>query len=188
MSTLPGNTSLLQRKIDVCFGHFDIDDNGFIDREDLLSLGAQLLSQFGEPATSPKAIKLMDGMARFWDALVAVADQNGDGQLSREEYRDCMTGAFVEDPGGFDASFLPLAQAVSALLDTDGDGAVDEREFQAWQQVFRTPPEHRAAGFRRLDANGDGKLTVDELLAAVREYYLSPDAEANGNWLFGPIS
>ncbi|NJQ00461.1 EF-hand domain-containing protein [Streptomyces zingiberis] len=186
MTTLSG-TPLLHRKIDVCFGHFDTDDNGSVDREDLLTLGAQLLSKFGEPVTSPKGIALMDGMARFWDALVAVSDQDGDQRLSRDEYRSAMTGAFVEDPGNFDTAFRPLAEAVCALLDTDGDGAVDEREFEAWQDVFRTAPGDRAEAFRRLDADGDGKLSVGELLAAVREYYLSPDADATGNWLYGSV-
>ncbi|MBZ6131579.1 MULTISPECIES: EF-hand domain-containing protein [Streptomyces] len=188
MTTLSGGTPLLHRKIDVCFRHFDTDDNGSIDREDLLTLGAQLLSKFGEPVTSPKGVALMDGMTRFWDALVAAADQDGDQRLSLDEYRACMTGAFVEAPEGFDTSFRPLAEAVCALLDTDGDGQVDEREFQAWQEVFRTAPEHRAEAFRKLDTDGSGKLTVDELLAAVREYYLSPDADATGNWLYGPVA
>ncbi|WP_030419149.1 EF-hand domain-containing protein [Streptomyces sp. SCSIO 75703] len=187
MTTLSG-TDLLHHKIDLCFRHFDTDDNGVIDREDLLTLGAHLLSRFGEPVTSPKGTALMDGMARFWDALVAVADENGDGVLSREEYRACMTGAFVTSPDGFETSFRPLAEAVVTLLDTDGDGEVDEGEFRAWQEVFRTAPEDRAAAFQRLDTDGSGSLTVDELLTAVREFYVSPDAGAAGNWLYGPVA
>ncbi|MGA5701752.1 EF-hand domain-containing protein [Peterkaempfera bronchialis] len=187
MTTLSG-TPLLHHKIDVCFGHFDTDDNGSIDREDLLTLGSQLLTRFGEPATSPKGTALMDGMTRFWDALSAVADLDGDGKLSPEEYRASMTGAFITSAEGFDASFRPLAEAVCALLDTDGDGEVDEQEFQAWQEVFRTEPADRAAAFRRLDTNGNGKLSVDELLAAIRQYYISPEADAAGNWLYGPLA
>ncbi|GAA3369922.1 calcium binding protein CalD [Streptomyces sannanensis] len=187
MTPLSG-TPLLHRKIDLCFRHFDTDDSGSIDREDLLTLGAQLLSRFGEPATSPKGTALMDGMSRFWEALVRVADQDGDGRLSPEEYRACMTGAFVDSPEGFDTSFRPLADAVCALLDTDGDGEVDEKEFAAWQEVFRTAPEDRAAAFQKLDIDSNGKLSVDELLAAIRQYYVSPDADAAGNWLYGSVA
>lgn len=187
MTTVSG-TPLLHRKIELCFGHFDADDDGFIDREDLLTLGSQLLSRFGEPVTSLRGVELMDGMTRFWDALVDVADQDGDERLDLDEYRDAMLGAFVESDEGFDASFRPLAEAVCALLDTDGDGEVSEREFAVWQDVFRTAPEDRDEAFRRLDTDGSGSLTVDELLSAIREYYRSPDADAAGNWLYGPIA
>ncbi|MFD4020039.1 EF-hand domain-containing protein [Streptomyces sp. SH5] len=183
--TAPVATPFVHRKIDVCFRHFDTDDNGVIDREDLLTLGAQLLSKFGEPVTSPRGVALMDGMTRFWEALLAAADQDGDQRLTRDEYRNCMTGAFVESPEGFDTSFRPLVEAVMALMDTNGDGQVDEPEFQAWQEVFRTTPEKRTEAFRKLDADGNGRLSTDELLAAVRQYYLSADADATGNWLFG---
>ncbi|MFJ1564125.1 EF-hand domain-containing protein [Streptomyces erythrochromogenes] len=187
MTALSG-TPLLHHKIDVCFGHLDADGSGQVDREDLLTLGSRLLAKFDEPATSPKGTALMDGMTRFWDALAEAADVDADGRLTAEEYRAGMTGAFVASAGGFDASLRPLVQAVCTLLDTDEDGEVDEREFQAWQQVFGTAPEHRAAAFKHLDTDGSGKLSVDELLAAMRQYYISPDAAARGNWLYGPVA
>ncbi|EFK97982.1 calcium binding protein [Streptomyces sp. SPB78] len=187
MTTTSG-TPLLHRKIDVCFGHFDTDGSGSIDREDLLTLGSQLLAKFGEPATSLKGTTLMDGLARFWDALVAAADVDGDQRISPEEYRAGMTGAFVTPAGGFDTSLLPLAKAICALLDTDGDGEVNESEFQAWQEVFGTAPADRATAFRKLDGDGDGRLSADELLVAIRQYYVSPESEAAGNWLYGPVA
>ncbi|MCY0933037.1 aldehyde dehydrogenase family protein [Streptomyces sp. H34-S4] len=187
MTTLSG-TPLLHHKIDVCFGHLDADGNGSVDREDLLTLGAQLLAKFGEPATSPKGTGLMDGMARFWDALAEAADTDGDQRLSPEEYRAGMTGAFITSPDGFEKAFRPLTEAVVALLDTNGDGEVDEKEFRAWQEVFRTAPDHRAAAFKSLDTDGSGKLSTGELLSAMREYYISPEANVAGNWLFGPVA
>ncbi|MGW7327957.1 hypothetical protein ACWGIU_04945 [Streptomyces sp. NPDC054840] len=48
-------------------------------------------------------------------------------------------------------------------------------------------PADTEALFRRIDADGDGDgcLTVDELLDAVREYYTGTDEDAPGNLLFG---
>ncbi|MFI1281041.1 aldehyde dehydrogenase family protein [Streptomyces sp. NPDC020858] len=186
MATLSG-TALLNKKFDVCFGHLDADGNGSVDREDLLTLGAQLLAAFDEPATSPKGTRLMDGLAQFWDALSAAADADGDKRLTPQEYRTGMKGAFITSAVGFDQAFRPLTEAVVGLLDSDGDGEVDEKEFQVWQEVFRTSEENRAAAFRALDKDGSGKLSVEELLTSLREYYTSPDADATGNWLFGKL-
>ncbi|MGW4808140.1 EF-hand domain-containing protein [Kitasatospora sp. NPDC004272] len=186
MTELSG-PALLDQKFALCFGHLDADGDGSVDREDLLTLGALLLSAFGEPPTSPKGTALMEGMARYWEALAAAADADGDRRLTPEEYRAGMTGAFVSSPDGFRTALRPLTRAFVDLIDTDGDGEVDEQEFQVWQQVFRTAPEDRAAAFRHLDTDASGKLSVDELLSALQEFYVSPDPAAPGNWLYGPL-
>lgn len=185
--TTQSHDAVLDRKIDVCFGHIDADGNGSLDREDLFTLGARLLAGFGEAPTSPKGTRLMNGMVTFWDAVVAASDADGDGRLTPEEYRTGMKGAFITSEEGFSRAFRPMLEAVCGLLDTDGDGEVDEEEFQVWQEVFRTAPQDRAAAFRTLDTDGSGKLSVDELLAAMHEFYTSPDPGAPGNVLYGPL-
>lgn len=190
MSTTTEQTTddtLLDQKIDTCFGHIDADGNGTLDREDLFTLGARLLAAFGEGPTSPKGTRLMDGMVTFWDAILAASDADGDGRITPEEYRAGMKGAFITSPDGFSRAFRPMLEAVCGLLDKDGDGEVDEEEFQVWQEVFRTAPEDRAAAFRALDADGSGRLSVDELLDAMHQYYTSRDPQAPGNVLYGPL-
>ncbi|GAU71069.1 hypothetical protein SSP35_26_00410 [Streptomyces sp. NBRC 110611] len=184
--TTQAQDALLNQKIDVCFGHIDADRNGTVDREDLFTLGARLLAEFGESATSPKGTLLMNGMVTFWTAIASAADADGDGRLTPEEYRTGMKGAFITSAEGFSQAFRPMLEAVCKLLDTDGDGEVDEKEFQAWQRVFRTAEEDRAAAFQALDADGSGKLSVGELLDAMHQYYTSTDPNAPGNVLYGP--
>ncbi|MFG2006855.1 EF-hand domain-containing protein [Spirillospora sp. NPDC048911] len=181
------STDLMIRKIDVCFGHLDVDGNGAVERDDLLGLGSRLVAQFGESPTSPKATAMAAGMARFWEALSRAADADGDGRITPEEYRRGMIGAFVDDASGFDRAFLPMAQAVCALMDTDGDGTVSRQEFSEFHRVMRTSVENADLAFDKLDTDGSGDLSVTEVLAAMRDYYTNPDegSEALGNWLFG---
>ncbi|KIZ17009.1 EF-hand domain-containing protein [Streptomyces natalensis] len=186
--TTQAQDTLLNQKIDICFGHIDADGNGSLDREDLFTLGARLLAAFGEAATSPKGTRLMDGMVTFWDAVASAADADGDGRLTPEEYRTGMKGAFITSGEGFSQAFRPMLEGVCGLLDTNGDGEVDEKEFQVWQEVFRTAPQDRAAAFQALDADGSGKLSVDELLDAMHQYYTSTDPNAPGNVLYGPLN
>ncbi|WP_457028003.1 EF-hand domain-containing protein [Kitasatospora sp. P5_F3] len=179
--------SLLDQKIDRCFGHIDKEGRGSVDHDDLLTLGARLLAQFGEQPTSPRGTRLMLGMTEFWDALYAAADTDGDSRLSLAEYRAGMKGAFIASAAGFDATFRPLTEAICTLLDTDGDGEVSAQEFYDWQKTFGVKPAESQAAFQALDTDGSGALSVTELLAAMREYYTGRSADAPGNQLYGPL-
>ena len=40
---------------------------------------------------------------------------------------------------------------------------------------------------RRLDADGDGLIGRDDLLAAIRAYYFDESPDSAGSWLLGPL-
>ena len=119
--------------------------------------------------------------------MVARADTDGDGKLSRDEFIKARTS-------GLEQNF--------ARMDTDGDGKLDEKEVEAGTGQaramaagagFRRPPGQRpqrpegerpraagegrpqrpgedamaAQGFDRMDTDGDGKLSREEFLAGM---------------------
>lgn len=77
-------------------------------------------------------------------------DRNHDGKLDAEEcgqsYREFLSGANL--------AFMRF-HPVLAALDADHDGEISAKEI-----------ENAAAALKTLDKNGDGKLTVDEILPA----------------------
>jgi Ca2+-binding EF-hand superfamily protein len=71
------------------------------------------------------------------------------------------------------------------IFDRDHDGRIN---LDDWQLFFRTTgvaEEHFATAFDKLDRDGNGYLTIDEIAAAGREFYGSDDPDAPGNWLYG---
>jgi Ca2+-binding EF-hand superfamily protein len=85
------------------------------------------------------------------------ADYNGDGRISREEFRNQAANvAFNADKnkdGMIDDGEFKLTEAQRKAMDSNGDGKVSVEEFQ----------EGQMAGFDEVDKNGDGFLDANEM-------------------------
>lgn len=85
------------------------------------------------------------------------ADYNGDGKISREEFRnEAAKAAFGADKnknGFIDDDEFKLSDEQRKGMDGNGDGKVSVEEFQLGQM----------AGFDALDKNGDGFLDASEM-------------------------
>lgn len=85
------------------------------------------------------------------------ADYNGDGRISREEFRNQAANvAFAADKnkdGTIGEDEFKLAPEQRKAMDKDGDGKVSVEEFQLGQM----------AGFDEVDKNGDGFLDANEM-------------------------
>lgn len=180
---------LLDRKLERSFNRLDADGSGEIDATDIIALGSRLLTALAEPSDSPKADAVMKGIVNFWQDLFTELDIDRDGKVTPEEYKVGMTRLYGQGGPAYDRSFRPMMQAILTVVDTDGDGRISPEEFHKAQEAFDTElsPADAEALFRRIDANGDGTLTVDELLDAVRDYYTGTAEDAPGNLFFGEL-
>ncbi|NUT31973.1 MAG: hypothetical protein HOV79_02755 [Hamadaea sp.] len=179
-------TDLQIEKLDRAFDHIDANHSGEIERDDLLGLGSRVLLGFGEAPTSTKGKQLLDRFDELWTEILAHADGDGSGAISPSEFRAAMISAYIEGRK-FDKSFRPAAVAIAALCDHDGDGAIGMNEFQILQSAFGTGDGDAVSAFQRLDTDGNGTLSVDELVQAAHDYYIGEDPKAPGNSLFGPL-
>ncbi|GGO73337.1 EF-hand domain-containing protein [Nonomuraea cavernae] len=179
-------TDLLNHKLDRAFDHIDAGGKGVIEREDLLGLAARIVVGFGESPTSVIGSSLVGGFDAIWSALMETLGRDGYSRISREEFRVGMDKAFISGDR-YDPVFRPAMEAVAELCDGDGDGMVGPREFRMLLSAYGTAYDDVDEAFDRLDRAGRGVLTVDELVLAARQFYVSDDPGAAGNWLFGPL-
>jgi Ca2+-binding EF-hand superfamily protein len=174
---------VLHHRIDSTFAHYDVNGNGVIELADIYALANRLLRAFGEPASSERGRDLVEAYDRFWEVLAELCDTDRDGRIGPEEYREAMIEAFVGG-GPFEADFLEIVQSLLDLADTNSDGRVDAAEFGVLLKARGLTEEECGMAFAHLDTDGDGAISVDEYVTAVRDYYTNPAEDTPGSWLY----
>ncbi|WP_378309988.1 EF-hand domain-containing protein [Amycolatopsis silviterrae] len=173
------------RKLIRRFELMDANGNGYLEREDYALLSRRLIEEFAGSAGPAKANAVLDTYLRYWDEFIGHMDRDGDGRVTKGEFVQAISAKTI-DAAGFDRVAEPHFRAVCELADTDGDGSVNRAEFIRVMSVYGVGAQDAEAVFARLDSDADGALTVGELTAAGRDFYLSDDDGSNGSGLFGP--
>lgn len=179
-------TAVHDRRLTRRFELMDADGDGYIEREDYEALARRLVQGFAESSTSPKGRAVVDTYLRFWEEFVSTMDADGDGRVSRDEFVNAIKGQVI-DGDAFDRVYPAHVRAVVELADTNNDGTLDRSEYVRLMSLYGVN-EHEASGsFEHVDADHDGYLTVDEMIAHTRSFYLNANPDSSGRDLFGRV-
>ncbi|WP_033439904.1 EF-hand domain-containing protein [Saccharothrix sp. NRRL B-16314] len=173
---------LQQRKFEQHFDRYDRNGDEVIDQSDIDGLVQGWCVGFGVQPGSEQWRRVTKLANRFWQMLDGHLDADGDKVITKEEWV-----AAHDNPDFVEKVAMPLAQATFELGDTDEDGRVSLNEWMTLQACARVGQIEALEAFQALDNDGDGFVTADEHAAAIREFYLSTDANSAGNRLAGRI-
>jgi len=159
------------------FQSLDRNGDGFVDGDDyevvVQSLAQRRNLQPGSPELEDVRAKVMHG----WEGLRELGDVDGDGRVTRDEFVESLA-ALAETSEGIDRIGLSIADQLITAMDVDGDGRLDLEEFVDMMVVFGAAADRVEAQFRHIDADSDGFVTRDELLASMRRFFLDEDPSA----------
>ncbi|WP_280266404.1 EF-hand domain-containing protein [Nocardia wallacei] len=181
-------SDFLRRKLERRFQTFDFDGNGRIDRGDFESSATAVADAFGHGADSPARQRLLELSLGLWDLLASVADTDGDGRIDLGEYQRAFADGLLVTEDSFEKGYRPFLDAIMAIADTDGDGLLDADEHVRWTGALMHLPESDARTIHhRLDTDGDGHISTDDLLHAIHDYYFDDTPDSVGTWLLGQL-
>jgi Ca2+-binding EF-hand superfamily protein len=89
------------------------------------------------------------------------------------------------DPNLYNKFVDDFAGEIFDNFDSDKDGYISLDEFIDMFCAYRIEVRFAAKAFRKIDLNHDDLISRGELISAVKEYFISNDEDAPGNWLFG---
>jgi Ca2+-binding EF-hand superfamily protein len=172
-----------EQKAENSFQVFDTDGDGVAGRSEIDLAAERAGKAFGHKPGSPAMQSLAKANARLWQ-LLAVVDTDNDDQITLAEYKAALP-SLVANPS-FAAALNALFDALVQIADGDDDGKLTRDEYVRLFKVRAGLSEDEAdAAFDRIDSNGDGFVTAEELKATIREYYLDHDPDSSGSWLLG---
>merc|ERR1739848_59185 len=174
---------------------YDIDNNGFLDKNDFECLAVRNTVIEGKGEWNDATFKKnQEVMANLWNEIAELADFNKDGEVSVDEFKkgidlSCKGKAFNDLP----ATFKFFIAEQFKTIDVDGDGTVGLTEFRVDcvnRMAYKSIKELDDAYAKLL--NDDDKKAGGISLARYQELYAqfigNPDESCPAVNLFGPLS
>jgi len=173
---------------------YDIDNNGFLDKNDFECLAVRntVIETKGKWCENVYK-KNQEIMANLWNEIAELADFNKDGEVSVEEFKkgiemSCKGKNYADFPKAFkffiDSSFR--------TIDVDGDGSVglDEYRSDCVKRMAYKSIQELDAAYEKLLTDADkaaGGITLERYQELYAHFIGNPDETCNGCFLFGPL-
>jgi len=175
-------------KLTYIFNLLDFDRNGFIERNDFVNIAEKLCVVRGEETDTPESEDILKQCSNLWRGLEQYIDVNNDGKCTIAEWLKFINDKLINSEPQTRATFLKsVVGSVFDLYDTDRDGDISLPEYLDIFLSFELKSSLVGKSFVSLDANGDGAISKEELIASITEFLVSDDPDLTGNWIFGDI-
>ncbi|WP_433544132.1 patatin-like phospholipase family protein (plasmid) [Streptomyces sp. CA-294286] len=206
VAAVPGPlTAFVAGKLRAHFDVFDADGDGSVTAADFHRTAARIADAFGHPSGSAHVAALHGAFAAYWAGLTARTaasragvdgagdrtgagatgpGEEGPGTLDRDAFGAALARLCVT-PAAYDEHLLPVVSAILSAADQDNDGFLNSAETRNLLHALGVAEGDSTAVARRLDTNGDGVTSLDELAEAFHDYFTSDEPGCVGNLLFG---
>ncbi|XP_050727684.1 sarcoplasmic calcium-binding protein isoform X1 [Eriocheir sinensis] len=173
---------------------YDIDNNGYLDKNDFecLALRNTLIEGRGEFKDEAYATnqKIMNNL---WNEIAELADFNKDGQVTVDEFKKavqnlCLGKTFE----GFPPCFKTVISRLFRTIDINGDGLVGVDEYRLdciSRSAFSSVKEIDDA-YNKLCTDADNKaggISLARYQELYAQFISNPDEKCNAVYLFGPL-
>jgi len=173
---------------------YDIDNNGFLDKNDFECLAVRntVIETKGKWCENVYK-KNQEIMANLWNEIADLADFNKDGEVSVEEFKKGVEMSVKgKNYADFPQAFKFFIDSSFRTIDVDGDGSVglDEYRSDCVKRMAYKSIQELDAAYEKLLTEADkkaGGITLERYQELYAHFIGNPDETCNGCFLFGPL-
>jgi len=173
---------------------YDIDNNGYLDKNDFecLAVRTTVIESKGD-FTPEKYEQNRKVMRNLWNEIADLADFNKDGQVSVDEFKSAVKNACVGKPfEDFPAALKAFISSHFSTVDVNGDGLIGIEEYrvdccsrQAYSELSELDQ-----GYTKLcsaEDNKKGGIDIKRFQELYAQFIGNPDETIGAVYLFGPL-
>jgi len=178
-------TELQKQKLTYYFQAFDLDKNGVLEESDFDRIVDGYAEAYNITKDSATYQEISSTFAKGrWNFLVKNVDTNTDKKVTLDEWLSYHDKLLNDSKSDF--VWMKITSGLFYALDTDKDGGITLEEYKTMYKIYGFGNESLAAEiFAKLDVDGDGKISKNDVMNLVADFYLSDNPEAPGNYFFG---
>lgn len=182
-----------QKKYKQFFKATDTNSDGILDESDFMAQIDRLAEIRGIDINSEVVQNERKEMHTWWLQFSTIVDTDGDGKLTEAEVTTFWStladnAAEEAQDGKTDIRNMISASAESTfnVLDENNDGSINIEEYSHWLESWDNNTDAKAA-FTSMAGRTDGSLTKQQVIDCVLNFFLSDDAKAIGNHIYGVL-
>ncbi|MBN1979793.1 MAG: EF-hand domain-containing protein [Anaerolineae bacterium] len=178
-------TKLQKRKLTRFFTVWDANGDGVITTKDPEQAAQNLAKLQGLKPGSPEHDEFHNGFLSYQNDFLKTVDVDESSRVTLEEWL-AYHEEMLQDEKRFEGTALMAIEVMFALMDRNRDGKITLEEYGECMKALRIKDITEKV-LQKLDLNGNGILSKEEVLQLTREFFYSDDPDAPGNWALGPF-
>lgn len=163
----------------------DQDRNGVLDENDFKEIGESLCVLWMYKPGTKDYDRIINSSLKSWEMFENYF-RTQNAEANKEQFLQFFDTMLSENDKSRYQNFVnSMIGSIFDSFDLNNDGVISTDEYTDMFLCYHIPIKHSAKAFVKLDRDGDERVTKEELMKAVDEFFLSSDPDARGNWLFG---
>lgn len=175
-----------KQKIQRMFRFFDADGNQVIEPEDMDIIAEEFRKSFGWKVGCEDDKKFRNALKKYWRRLILGNEEAQDQPITLEVFMRAYERN-LQSKETYEKYVQPFLDHIYPAIDTNKDDLLQPSEFKHLYVGFRNSPQEAQMAFQKMDLNGDGVLSRQEVYQHFYDFHFSEDKNAPGNFFFGNL-